>query len=303
MTQLAWGYYEKSGVIKDEINLKIRLILIYFLLAITSGFAQTFSPYETRQEKEIIQDTAYKFLQTIPINSTYLTTDNLQNIYVATSEGKIIKFDKNGQQQFEYNNNRLGQVGKISVMNPLNILVYYPNLAVIVILDRTLSVIKELNLYDLDILAPKGIALANDNNIWIYDEITAVLKKLNPAGDILFESRNLNQLVQKQISPSFLQEKNNKVYLSDTQNGLFIFDAFGQLKQTIPIKNIEQFQVLSQQLLLWKKGHAHLLNQATLEDNKLPLPIHLEAVKIIHINGNLVYLASTDKIEIYQFNN
>jgi len=202
------------------------------------------------QGKEILQDTTYKLLQTIPINSTYLTTDNLQNNYVATSEGKIIKFDKKGIPQFEYNNNRLGRVGKIAVKNPLNILVYYPDLAVIIILDRTLSVIKELNLYDLDILAPKGIALANDNNIWVYDEITAVLKKLNPEGKTLFESRNLNQLVQKQLNPSFLQEKNNEIYLSDTNNGLFIFDAFGQLKQTIPIKGIDEFQVLDQQIFI-----------------------------------------------------
>ena len=182
----------------------------------------------------------------------------------------------------------------------MNILVYYPDLAVIIILDRTLSAIKELNLYDLDILAPKGIALANDNNIWVYDEITAVLKKLNPEGKTLFESRNLNQLVQKQLNPSFLQEKNNEIYLSDTKNGLFVFDAFGQLKQTIPIKDIDQFQVLDQQILLWKKGKVSLLNQSILEENILPLPANLETIKMITINGDLLYIALVDKIAIYQ---
>jgi len=282
--------------------LRIKLILLLFFSAITSNFAQILSPPEGEKRDKLSQNSNYQLLQTIPINSTYLTTDNLQNIYLATDEGKIIKFNKKGVQQFEYNNNRLGQVGKIAVKNPLNILVYYPELAVIIILDRTLSVIKELSLYDLEILAPKGIALANDNNIWVYDEITAILKKLSPAGTTLFESRNLNQLVQKQLNPSFLEEQNNEVYLSDSENGLFVFDAFGQLKETIPIKGIDQFQVVSQQLLLWKKGKAYLLNQPILEEKPFPLPTNLADIKRLIINGDLLYVTLENSVLIYQLN-
>lgn len=251
-------------------------------------------------EEKLPQDSNYQLLQTIPIKSTYLTTDNLQNIYVATDKGQLLKFNKKGNQQFEYNNNRLGKIGKIEVKNPLNILVYYPNLAVIIILDRTLSVIKELNLYDLDVLAPKGIALANDNNIWVYDDITAILKKLSPEGKILFESRNLNQLVQKQLNPSFLQENNNKVYLSDRENGLFIFDTFGQLKQTIPIKGIDQFQVIGEQILCWKAGQVYLLDSSTLEEKILPLPANLEDLKMVRANGELIYITSSNEVSVYK---
>jgi len=264
------------------------------LEAITSTFGGRWG------EEELSQDTNYQHLQTIPTNSTYLTTDNLQNIYVATEKGQIIKYDKKGRQEFEYTNNRLGPVGKIAVKNPLTILVYYPDLAVLIILDRTMSVIKELNLFDLDIIAPKGIALANDNNIWVYDEVTAILKKISSEGTILFESRNLNQLLQKQLNPSFLQERNNEVYLSDKENGLFIFDAFGQLKQEISSKEIDRFQVVGEQLVLWKKEQAFLLNATILEENPLPLPTKVEGVKMATINGNLIYLALKDKIEIYQ---
>lgn len=281
--------------------MKVKLILSYFFLAITtSSFAQSISPIEGEQEKKVIQDFSYQLHQTIPINSTYLTTDNLQNTYIATAKGQVLKFDKKGKQQFEYNNNRLGKISKIAVKNPLNILVYYPDLAVIIILDRTLSVIKELNLYDLDIIAPKGIALANDNNIWVYDEITATLKKISPEGTILFESRNLNQRIQKQLIPSFLQEKNNEVYLSDTENGLFIFDAFGQLKQTIPIKGIDQFQVVGEQILLWKTGKFYVLDRNILEEKPFPLPSNLADIKMVTINGGLVYISLADSIKIYQ---
>ena len=281
--------------------MKIKLILLLSICAITLNFAQAISPFGGGWGEEVLpQDTNYQLLQTIPINSTYLTTDNLQNIYVATEKGQIIKYDKKGNKQFEYTNNRLGQVGKIAVKNPLTILVYYPDLAVIIILDRTMSVIKELNLYDLDIIAPKGIALANDNNIWVYDEVAAVLKKISPEGAILFESRNLNQILQKQLMPSFLQEKNNEVYLSDKENGLFVFDAFGQLKQEISIKDIDRFQVINEQLVLWKKEQAFLLNTTILEEKPLPLPATLAPIKMAMINGGFIYLALKDTIVIYQ---
>jgi len=281
--------------------MKVKLILIFSLCIIYLNFAQAVSPSKGDWGEEISSDSNYyQLLHIIPINSTYLTTDNLQNIYVATEKGQIIKFDKKGKKQFEYTNNRLGQVGKLAVQNPLNIVVYYPDLAVLIILDRTLSEIKELNLFDLDIIAPKGIALANDNNIWLYDEVTAVLKKINPEGKTLFESRNLNQILQKQLTPSFLQEKNNAVYLSDKENGLFIFDAFGQLKQEIPIQGIDRFQVIGQQLLIWKAAEAFLIDTTILKENSFPFPTKTEVIKMATINNDLIYIALQDKIEIYQ---
>ena len=269
-------------------NLRIKLLLIISLLANNFCFAQNLS------------DSTYQLIQTTSINSSYLISDNLQNLYVATSKGQVIKFDKDGKQQFEYNNNRLGEIGKIDVRNPLTILVYYPDLAVVVILDRTLSPIKELNLFDLDVIGPKGIALANDNNIWVYDEITAVLKKVSQTGKVLFESRNLNQITRKNLSPTFLLEKNNLIYLSDMQNGLFVFDNFGQLKQEIPIKGIERFQVEGKQVFFWKDGIGNILETDILEMNAIGLPVMNNGVESVYLNKAYIYLSTSNTIKVYR---
>lgn len=267
--------------------MRIKLLFIIIVIAHSFCFAQN------------TPDTTFQFLQTISINSTYLITDNLQNIYVATEKGQVVKFDKNGKQQFEYNNNRLGEIGKIDVRNPLTMLVYYPDLEVVVILDRTLSPIKELNLYDLDIIEPKGIALANDNNIWVYDEVAAVLKKISQTGKILFESRNLNQLTRKNLRPTFLLEKNNLLYLNDFENGLFIFDSFGQLKQEIQVKGIERFQVEGKQVFFWKDNEGFVLELDVLETNIMPLPITNNPLESVYLNRGYIYLSTRNAIEIY----
>jgi len=249
--------------------------------------------------KKRITDSTYQHVQTIPINSTYLIADNLQNLYVANQKGQVIKYDKNGKQQFEYNNNRLGAIGKIDVRNPLTILLYYPDLAVVVILDRTLSPIKELNLFDLDIIEPKGVALANDNNIWVYDEVAAVLKKVSQTGEILFESRNLNQLTGKNLSPTFLLEKNNLIYLSDLENGLFVFDNFGQLKQEIKVKGITRFQIEGTQMFFWKDGAGNILETDILETKAMTLPLANNPLESVYLNRGYIYLSTMKSIEIY----
>lgn len=272
--------------------------LLFLCLFFSCGLAQNTLP-DSNKTILLKKDSTYQLVQKIPIQSTYLTTDNLQNIYLATEEGKIIKFDKNGKKQFEYNNNRFGVVGKIDVRNPLTILVYYPDLEVIIILDRTLSEIKELNLYDFNIFEPKVVALANDNNIWIFDEVTAILKKISQTGKTLFESRNLNQITQKRLNPSFLQEHNNQLYLSDVQNGLFVFDAFGQLKQTINSQGIERFQVFDRQLFFQRKGKGLVLNLETLEEATLHLPTNHAFTKHVYVAGDLVYILQQNGLEIY----
>jgi len=173
-------------------------------------------------------DTTFQIIDSFQIHTTFLTTDALQQIYIATDEGKIIKLSKDGKKLFEYNNRRLGQVGSIDVTNPFNILVYYNDLATIVLLDRTLSLIKEINLFDLNIFEAQAVGLSNDNHIWIYDPIAAQLKKINDKGEILFQSRHLKQAIKSTLNINFLLEQNNRLYLNDASKGIFIFDVFGE---------------------------------------------------------------------------
>ena len=75
------------------------------------------------------KDSSYLWSYTLPSEIVFVTSDALQQIYVATEDGYILKFDKDGQLLFEYSNKRLGKVGVLDASNPFNVLVYYPELA------------------------------------------------------------------------------------------------------------------------------------------------------------------------------
>lgn len=245
-------------------------------------------------------DSTYTPFLSLSEAAVFVTTDALQQVYIATEKGRIQKFNKNGQLLFEYNNHRLGTIGLIDASNPFNVLVYYPELATIILLDRTLSEIKSINLFDLNIFEPQAVALSNDNHIWIYDPINFQLKKISRAGVVLFQSKPLNQATQAILQPTFLIERNNQLFLGDTLNGIFIFDGFGQLKKQIQIPDIHQIQILSDQLLYLKKGKLYsysLISSSEKELFALPTPTHTIAflpTKLLLIHGKTVSVRSLE---------
>ena len=236
-------------------------------------------------------------IDSLPFQASYLTTDALQQIYVATDEGKIVKLSSDGKKLFEYNNRRLGQVASIDATNPFNILVYYNDLATIVLLDRTLSPLKEINLFDLNIFEAQAVGLSNDNHIWIYDPIEAQLKKINKEGKILFQSRDLKQVIKSTLNVNSLLEQNNRLYLNDPSKGIFIFDNFGQLQQQIPILGIHHFQLLEEQLVYLKEGSIQYYNLKTGEKQTSNNPYTANATTI-RINSQEVIIAQKNKLLI-----
>ncbi len=236
-------------------------------------------------------------IDSLPFQASYLTTDALQQIYVATDEGKLIKLSKDGKTLFEYNNRRLGPLSSIDATNPFNILVYYKDLATIVLLDRTLSPLKEINLFELNIFEAQAVGLSNDNHIWIYDPISAQLKKINKEGKILFQSRDLKQVLRSTLNINSLIERNNQLYLNDPAKGIFIFDNFGQLQQQIPIIGIQHFQLLQEQLIYLQDGLIQQYHLETKVTQTFSNPYITNAITV-RINSQQVIIAQKDKLLI-----
>jgi hypothetical protein len=290
---------QKIGIIFILINTLFRPITI-----IASGMAMPPILTSNWQLEEIAdeysQDSTFLLLHQIPVKSTCFTMDYLQNIYIATEEGQLLKYNNKGVKEFEYNNKRLGQATKIDASNPLNILVYYPDFEQIIILDRTLSEIKSINLLDLEIIEPAAVAMANDNNIWVYDQVAAVLKKVNQHNRVLFASRNLNQLTRKNLNPTHLQEQNNLLFLSDPQNGFFVFDTFGQLKQSFPILGMDGFQVQDQQIIYWQANQLFSFYLDAAKAVEIATPVEKTLIEAMNINGGFLLIAKEKEVEVYK---
>ena len=126
------------------------------------------------------QDSSFTLVRTYEGDIAGAAMDNLDNLYIVSSNGQVRKFNSSGDSTGLYNQVRnFGQLSSIDVSNPLKLLLFYKDFSTIVTLDRYLSPISTIDLKRFSILQPVAVGLSYDNNIWVYDEYDHKLKKID----------------------------------------------------------------------------------------------------------------------------
>ncbi|MEO7984062.1 MAG: hypothetical protein ABI688_08265 [Bacteroidota bacterium] len=189
-------------------------------------------------------DTSFRFFKTMTGDIVQFTVDNLDNIYILNSHNQIKKFNANGDSVGVYNDvKKYGQATLIDVSNPLKVLLYYRDFATVVMLDRFLNAINSVDLRKQNIFQAKAIGQSYDNKIWVYDEVENKLKKVDEDGKLLQETPDFRLLLGTAPSPTRIFDENKYVYVYDSVYGVYVFDYFGALKNTILITHWQNFKV------------------------------------------------------------
>ena len=274
----------KALLLKDR-----SFFLLLMCLWVQPNYAITFIPDSLLQPNV-----------TISIEAIFLTSDKLQQCYVVTSSNELFKYDNNGTLLFRYNNNRLGKLQSIDVTDPFNILLFYPDYFTVVLLDRTLSITGEFQLYDLNIAEINVVGMANDNNIWLYDENAGKVKKISQGGIVLEESTNIRLSLGKNIQPVSIMEYNNRVYLNVPYMGILVFDNFGTFIKQINITNISSFQIVDNQLLYQQGNLFFSFHLKSLLTTEIQLPLLLQQNDQLRIQKGNLFLLRAKELLIYK---
>ena len=246
-------------------------------------------------------DSIYTLIHEIEIESKLIGVDNLNQIYALNPDNELFKYNSNAQEVFRFNNNRLGELSHIDASNPFNVLLFYSEFSNILILDRTLNLNVRLNLFDLNYSQVSAVGLANDNNVWIFDDLNFQLKKIDRKGNVIVTSDNLNFALNKPVRPNFILEKDQKVFVNDPEIGILVFDIFGQFEKVLDFKNLTHFQVFIEQLLYFKDGKLFSFNLKSLLEKPIKLPKSAESTDKILVQKNRMYLIKKERIEVYSF--
>ena len=235
----------------------------------------------------------------IPQSSKYVTTDKLNQIYLVTPSDELIKYSAEGQELFRFHDRTLGEITYLDATNPFQVLVFFEDFQTIVWLDRTLNPISTVNLSNFDFFQISTLAVSSDNYLWIYDNTTFQLKKINNQGQTLVESNELNVLIDN-LNPNFLIEKNNRIYLNNPETGILVFDNFGQFLQTIPITNLSNFQIINNQLFYQKDNTFHIFHFQTLDKKSLDLPFEIGEDETVFTQKNYWFLVKEKEVCIFK---
>jgi hypothetical protein len=248
------------------------------------------------------QDTlALRKLSELKGKFRFFTTDPIQNLYVVTEEEELIKFDSRGNEQFRYNNFTLGRLGHVDATNPFSLLLYYPDFQAVVLLDRTLNQVGEINLLDLNLPEARAIGLDADNFIWVYDPIRFRLRKLDTQGATLMESENLALSLPKPPEVDLLVTKDNHIFLRDTRTGLFVMNNFGQLTQALSMEGEKPyFQVSNGKILFFADGKLRRILLASQIEETIPLPAFFRQAYQLRMEKDLLFALFPDKLAVFQ---
>jgi len=238
--------------------------------------------------------------KTIGGDFTDFTVDNLGNIYVLSKENQLKKLSPNGDSLAIFNDvRRFGKVFSIDVTNPLKIVVYYREFTMVIELDRFLNIVNTIDLRKLNILQAKAVGLAYDNNVWVYDELDAKLKRIGDDGSLVDQTTDFRQLFDSTPDPSVLRDQGGYVYLYDTIKGVYIFDHYGALKTHIVLPGWKDFDVLDKSML-GRDAHSFFrYQQGSLDIQEEPIPAYALDARLIRIMPSAIYVLKKTGLEVY----
>ncbi len=180
------------------------------------------------------------------------SVDELNNVYLADKKNGITKYNAEGDSVCFFQHISLGPVGAMDVTDPMRVLVYYPNFLQVVMLDRMMAPLNQVDLKTLGIRQPTAVAVSRDGGFWVYDYLQVKLIKLDRQYKNVAQSNDLRILLNEVPKFEIMFEKDNELWAYDQEKGLFIFNRFGDFlnKITLPsataVLNIrkEQDQVI-----------------------------------------------------------
>ena len=246
-------------------------------------------------------DSNYILLETILIKAKFFTTDKLSQIYIVTEQNEVIKYSPDGRELFRFNNNTLGNLQHIDATDPFNLLLYYPDYLTAMTLDRTMNKTVEYDFAALNLVEIKAIGMSNDNNVWLYDDVSFKLRKIDRRGQVMMESDAMNMLLRYTPDPNFILERENLVYVNNPETGILVFDNYAKYIKTLDFKGLDDFQVVNKQLIFQKDGKLTSFHLQPLVFQNIELPAGTNKDDEIRIQKNKFFVKKQDRVLVYKF--
>lgn len=205
---------------------------------------------------------------------SFYTVDNLNNIYY-TKDQSLVKVDSVFDLKFKQSIKSLGDPRQLVAVNSMKLVHFSWQQQTLCFFDNTLTQSEDcIDLFDVGLSNVTQIAGSQrPNRLWVYDEVNSVLTLLNT--DDVSESVQLINLsgVLDIDSCARIMERNNRLFLLDKKNGVFIFDQFGTLLEQVSFSGIEAIEVYEQNLLLLVRDTLISHDLRTGEEFTILLPV------------------------------
>lgn len=181
--------------------------------------------------------------------------DPLNQVYYINNQRQLFKLATTQNKTFFYTALFLNRNTVLNVQNPFKVLLYKEDTGELLTLDTRMTVTGSVNLFDLGYYDVTALSSANDlKSIWLFDRARQQLIRLDQQYKESFTSPVMPQQIGMALSPVFLTETEGKVYLSDPEKGIFVFDNLGNYFRNLPITGIKKLWIIGPRLYYFSEG-------------------------------------------------
>lgn len=243
----------------------------------------------------------YQLQKRILGNFTNFSLDNLGNVYLVSNNNQIKKLNQNFDSVGVFNDvRRFGKISFVDATNPLKILVYYKDFATIIILDRFLNNRSTIDLRSQNILQVQCISLSYDNQIWLFDELDASIKKVDDNGKVVLTSADFRMLYNDVPNPTTLIDANGLLHLYNPKTGWLLFDYYGAQKNKYAMLNWQDAQIVNNSLMGRNGNTLHIAQPQTLSIKDYATNIDLTVAKKVVFHQSKMFVLFGDRLAVYE---
>ncbi len=243
------------------------------------------------------QETSWSQYKVLEGPVTKVKTDQLNSIY-AVRNGEIIKYDAQGKMLTRYSNKLIGDGVKLDVTNPMKVILYSEDQMRLIFLDSRLGELREeINLFNQGYEQISLAATSHSNGFWLYDPINFKLIRFDQYFKKERESLNIAQLLRVEFYPTDMIEIENKVYLTDPKNGIYVFDVYGNYIKRIPLKGVNELHITDQRIFFERGGKLFGLN--LIDQSEEIVQLESAVTADFDLNRTMLCLVSPKGIIIY----
>jgi hypothetical protein len=246
------------------------------------------------------QNSPFKFQKIINYPIVSFAVNNLGELYIINTNNQLKKLNEKGDSVGVFNQvTKYGKLSYVDAQNPWKTILFYENFSTIVLLDKYLNVLTNINLRKQNIFGVKTVASSYDNNIWLFDEQENKLKKIDDAGKVLSETVDFRQIFDSVPSPVQIVDRDGFVYLYDPKKGVYVFDYYGSFKNRLPFLNWKDITVIEKNLYGFDDKNLYSYSLGSLSLKQYPLPATFKNYSSLKVGTNKIYFLKDNNLQVY----
>jgi hypothetical protein len=245
-------------------------------------------------------DTMFRFERSFDYPIESFTVNSLGELFLINANNQLKKIDGKGDSVGVFNMvTKYGKLSYVEAQNPWRTILFYKNFSTVVLLDKFLNPLTNINLKKENIFKVKAITSSYDNNLWLYDEQDNKLKKIDNDGKILFESFDMRRVLDSVPSPVQLLDADGFLYMYDPEKGLYTFDYYGALKNRLSFLHWRNLTVINKTLFGFDDQFFYSYPLNTLNLKQYSLPTSFANYSSIKIENSKIYVLKNGQLSVY----